>query len=132
VSGLDQPFVQETFASNWIAPLGLQRESPPGEWTRSRPILRLALRQRSGRSSGQGSPRPWARPTRWRSAPARPRCTWRWSWLASGRGTRCWSPPSPPLTFSPSPLSAGRRRLRLFFRAGAGQRRRLGKTRLLW
>jgi len=28
MSGLEQQFVQETFASNWIAPLGPQRNIP--------------------------------------------------------------------------------------------------------
>ena len=69
MSGLEEQFVRETFASNWIAPLGPQVDAFEAS-----------------------SPRLSARRMRWRSAPAPLRCTWRCCWLAWDRAMRCWSP----------------------------------------
>ena len=69
MSGREEQFVREAFASNWIAPLGPQVD---------------AFEQEFAAAS--------ARRMRWRSAPARPRCIWRCCWPAWGWATRCWSP----------------------------------------
>jgi hypothetical protein len=48
MSGLEQASADEVFTSNWIAPLGAQLD---------------AFEADPSTGAGQGSPRPWARPT---------------------------------------------------------------------
>jgi pyridoxal phosphate-dependent aminotransferase EpsN len=72
MSGLEQPYVEDAFATNWIAPLGPHVDAFEQEF-----------------AAAVGSRHAATLP---RSAPARLRCTWRCCWPASDQATRCSSP----------------------------------------
>ena len=69
MSGFEEQFVRETFASNWIAPLGPQVDAFEAEF-----------------AAAVGTPYALA------LTPAPLRCTWRCCWPVWDRAMMCWSP----------------------------------------